>query len=92
MNKKFYSIFPQANQLSNVLIWESEDLGPIGTRFQHQTVDQDHHNGNTMLLSTTYLLMYHFKLLQIGSKIRHRQMIYQYIPKKANKNIENLPT
>ena len=32
--------------LSNVLIWESEDLGPIGTRFQHQTVDQDHHNGN----------------------------------------------
>ena len=36
----------QANQLSNVLIWESEDLGPIGTRFQHQTVDQDHHNGN----------------------------------------------
>ena len=87
MNKKFYSIFPQANQLSNVLIWESEDLGPIGTRFQHQTVDQDHHNGNTII---TY--MYHFKLLQIGSKIRHQQMIYQYIPKKANKNIENLPT
>ena len=36
----------QANQLSNVLIWESEDLGPIGTRFQHQTVDQNHLNGN----------------------------------------------
>jgi len=38
----------QANQLSNVLIWESEDLGPIGTRFQHQTVDQDHHNDVTL--------------------------------------------
>ena len=35
--------------LSNVLIWESEDLGPIGTRFQHQTVDQDHHNGNKII-------------------------------------------
>jgi len=34
--------------LSNVLIWESEDLGPIGTRFQHQTVDQDHHNDLTL--------------------------------------------
>ena len=55
MNKKFYSIFPQANQLSNVLIWESEDLGPIGTRFQHQTVDQDHHNGNKMIKNNSIL-------------------------------------
>jgi hypothetical protein len=28
---------------ANVLIWESEDFGPIGNRFQQQTVDQDHH-------------------------------------------------
>lgn len=29
--------------IKNVLIWESEDFGPIGNRFQQQTVDQDHH-------------------------------------------------
>ena len=29
--------------MRNVLIWESEDFGPIGNRFQQQTVDQDNH-------------------------------------------------
>ena len=33
--------------IRNVLIWESEDLGPIGNRFQQQTVDQDNHHGKT---------------------------------------------
>lgn len=28
----------------NALIWETEDFGPIGNRFQQQTVDQDHHD------------------------------------------------
>ncbi len=32
----------------NALIWETEDFGPIGNRFQQQTVDQDHH-GNTKI-------------------------------------------
>lgn len=31
------------SDIKNVLIWESEDFGPIGNRFQQQTVDQDHH-------------------------------------------------
>ena len=31
--------------MKNALIWESEDFGPIGNRFQQQTVDQDHHHG-----------------------------------------------
>ena len=30
--------------MKNVLILESEDFGPIGNRFQQQTVDQDHHH------------------------------------------------
>ena len=30
------------SDIKNVLIWESEDFGPIGNRFQQQTVDQDH--------------------------------------------------
>lgn len=30
--------------MKNALIWESEDFGPIGNRFQQQTVDQDHHH------------------------------------------------
>ena len=69
----FYILFNfQANQLSNVLIWESEDLGPIGTRFQHQTVDQDHHNGNKYHFTTYQQIT---SMLQIGSKIR-QQMIY----------------
>merc|ERR1719328_230562 len=34
--------------IRNVLIWESEDLGPIGNRFQQQTVDQDNHHDNTL--------------------------------------------
>ena len=35
---------PEEDQsIRNVLIWESEDLGPIGNRFQQQTVDQDNH-------------------------------------------------
>merc|ERR1719510_1357364 len=38
--------------IKNVLIWESEDLGPIGNRFQQQTVDQEH---NDVTLSTTEL-------------------------------------
>jgi len=33
--------------IKNVLIFESEDLGPIGNRFQQQTVDQEHHD-NTL--------------------------------------------
>ena len=33
--------------IKNVLIWESEDLGPIGNRFQQQTVDQENHHGNS---------------------------------------------
>merc|ERR1711981_1414430 len=33
----------ESQAIRNVLIWESEDLGPIG-KFQHQTVDQDHHD------------------------------------------------
>ena len=31
--------------IKNVLIFESEDLGPIGNRFQQQTVDQEQHHG-----------------------------------------------
>ena len=34
--------------IRNVLIWESEDLGPIGNRFQQQTVDQEH-NGKSKI-------------------------------------------
>ena len=34
--------------IRNVLIWESEDLGPIGNRFQQQTVDQEHNNGKIL--------------------------------------------
>lgn len=34
--------------IKNVLILESEDFGPIGNRFQQQTVDQDHQNDNTL--------------------------------------------
>ena len=29
--------------MRNALIWATEDLGPIGNRFQQQTVDQEHH-------------------------------------------------
>ena len=29
--------------MKNALIWNTEDFGPIGNRFQQQTVDQDHH-------------------------------------------------
>lgn len=41
------------SDIKNVLIWESEDFGPIGNRFQQQTVDQDHHGelySNSMLI------------------------------------------
>lgn len=30
--------------MKNALIWNTEDFGPIGNRFQQQTVDQDHHD------------------------------------------------
>jgi len=30
--------------MKNALIWNTEDFGPIGNRFQRQTVDQDHHD------------------------------------------------
>ena len=89
----FYLLFNfQANQLSNVLIWESEDLGPIGTRFQHQTVDQDHHNGNTMLLSTTYVSFQTAPNRFQNTTSTNDIPIHIPYQKKANKNIENLPT
>jgi len=34
--------------MKNALIWNTEDFGPIGNRFQQQTVDQDHHHDTTL--------------------------------------------
>ena len=42
--------------MKNALIWNTEDFGPIGNRFQQQTVDQDHHHGKFIGLSSRVLV------------------------------------
>ena len=41
--------------IKNVLIFESEDLGPIGNRFQQQTVDQEHHGKHFSIFACIFL-------------------------------------
>lgn len=40
--------------IKNVLIFESEDLGPIGNRFQQQTVDQEHHGKHLSIFACIF--------------------------------------
>ena len=49
--------------IKNVLIFESEDLGPIGNRFQQQTVDQEHHGKQFIVLLRVY---FEFSELLVG--------------------------